>query len=150
MIVKNSIISDPLTVAPDTTISELIHLFIDSAHESAAVIDANDQLLGMIGVHDIFKTIVPYYVEMDEDLMNVIHAGYFEEKYERIKNKTARDLMVKAIDSVEPNDAVIKAVALFVHHRRKAIPVIEGNKFIGMITRSSVLARLRYKLEISR
>lgn len=149
MIVKNSLIDDPLTVAPETTVLELIQIFIDSAHETAAVIDNDDRLVGMVGVHDIFKAVVPYYVELDEDLMNVLHAGFFEEHFDRIKTKPARAFMSTHIDSVLETDAVIKAVAIFVHHRRKSLPVLDQDKqFVGMITRSSVLDRLRFKLNL--
>lgn len=149
MIVKNSLIEDPLTVAPETQVIDLITLLIDSAHETAAVIDHDGALRGMVGIHDIFKAIVPYYIQVEEDLMNVIHEGYFEEKFQKIKHKTAKDLMVQAVDSVEPSDAVIKAVSIFVNHRRKALPVIEDGRFVGMITRTSVLDRLRFKLNLT-
>ncbi len=138
MLARDAILPNPLTVGPETTVLEFIESVLNSNQTTAAVLDG-DKLVGMVSVKDVFQRIVPAYVDMAGRLADVIHAGYFEEKFEKFKHTRVRELMSTEIDSLRPDDAVIQAVAMFITKDRKTLPVLDGERFIGSLTRRSVL-----------
>lgn len=151
MIVKNSMVPDPLEITEDTGIWEMVDRLLENGQGALPVIDARRKLIGIVSIHDILARVVPNYVHMDTKLMEVMHEGYFEERMSARGGLTARDLMNRTMDTVRPEEPVIRAVAIFVEQRRKALPVVDRDgHFVGLITRTSVLKRLREKMNLKR
>jgi CBS domain-containing protein len=80
---------------------------------------------------------------MDENLANILHATFFEEELGKLHNVVVRHAMVREIDTLPPDASVMQAVSLFVRHGRKTVPVVEGTRFLGSVTRRSVLRHIR-------
>ena len=139
MKVRDAMLEHPITVKPDDLFTELLRRMLDSRQATAAVLDDHDALVGVVGIHDILRKIVPLYIDMDNKLMEVMHEGYVEERLPRLKGTRVADLMITKLDCVRPNDSLILAVSIIVENRRKTLPVIDEGKFIGMITRRSIL-----------
>lgn len=128
-----------VTTTPETTFEELMSVLLESRQATAAVLDDQQRLVGLVGIHDVLRKVVPLYVNLDRKLMEVMHEGYFEERVARLRNTRVRDFMVQAIDSVSPEDTLIKAVGIIVEKHRKTLPVIDDGRFVGMITRRTIL-----------
>lgn len=139
MLVRDAMLADSITAAPDESFESLIKRLVKSRQATAAVIDEDRRLLGLVGVHDILRRVVPHYLDLDTKLAEVMHDTYFEDRLDRLKDTHVSDLMQTEIDCVSPDDALIKAVVFIVAHRRKTLPVIEAERFIGMVTRRSIL-----------
>lgn len=148
MLVKQAMLANPLTVKPDTSIYELIGAILGTNQTTAGVLDHSGKLVGIVGAHDILRKLVPRYLDMGTKLKDLIHDGYFEEKFVVFQNMTVESIMVQNMDWVAPDDTIIKAAAMFVEKRRKTLPVLDrdGN-YLGVITRRSILACV---LEISK
>ncbi len=139
MHVRDAMLPNPLMVRRDTCLLEFCSMILDCNQTTAVVVDDDQTLLGIASVHDVFGKIVPHYVGMDDKLANVIHAGYFAEKFEQFKELTIDEIMVSDVDSLSPDDSVIKAVSVLWGAKHKSMPVVEDGKFVGTITRRSVL-----------
>ncbi len=139
MKVREAMLESPITVKPDELFADLLPRMLNSRQATAAVLAEDDTLLGVVGIHDILRKIVPLYIDLDNKLMEVMHEGYVEERLPRLKGTRIEELMVTEVDCVAPNDPLILAVSIIVEKRRKTLPVIEEGKFIGMITRRSIL-----------
>ena len=143
MYVRDALISNPVTVSPDEPFAELVAKILASPQAKAAVLDSVGRVVGVVGVHDVLRKIVPHYLDLDEKLMEVMHEGYAEERLLRLTDLTAKDLMTDDVDCVTPDDTLIKAVSLIVEKRRKSLPVIDDKRrFLGMVTRRSILQRV--------
>lgn len=148
MPVKNALDPKPLTILPQATIFDLLEAILNTRHTTGVVIDEAGKLLGVVGAQDILRKILPKYLHMDphHNLMDIIHEGYFEEKFAQFKETPVTDVMREATDFVHPEDATIKAVAMLVEKGRKTLPVIDSDgTFVGLVTRRSVL-QLAYNL----
>jgi len=57
-----------------------------------------------------------------------------------VKNRTVGEVMTREVITVSPGDTVEDALLIF--HKRKlgALPVVEGKKLVGIITKADVLA----------
>jgi CBS domain-containing protein len=144
MKVSQCLVPTPLTLSKDESLEQLVYKVLDCNQTTAAVVDSNNKLLGMVGIHDIFKKILPSYIKMGTDMgINLgaaIHEGYFNEKFETLKTATVAEFMTEKVDYIVPEDTAIFAIAEMVKRKRKALPVkAENGDFVGMITRRSIL-----------
>lgn len=146
MLVKDAMVKTPLQVKPDAKLREIMDEIIGGDQAGVAVIDAGGKLLGLVGTHDILRMIVPNYVDRDEALAKLMHEGYFEERFKKLAGVTAADVMSTELDVVAPRDTIIRAASLFVEHQRKVLPVVEDDRFVGMITRRSLLESIGREL----
>ncbi|MGE3173597.1 MAG: HPP family protein [Planctomycetota bacterium] len=136
---RDAIIPDPLTVAPTTTLLQFVLAVLDGNQTTASVVDAG-RLVGVVSVEDVFRRLLPHYVGMTGSLATILHESYFEEVFERFKNTDVASVMSRDVDSIAPDEPLMHAVEKFVHKWRKTLPVIDGGRFVGVVTRRSVLA----------
>lgn len=135
---RDAMIPTPLVVLPGCTLLELIQSVLNSNQTTAVVVEAG-KLLGIVSVEDILRGILPHYVDLDERLAHAIHEGYFEEKFEKFKHTTVQEVMSTEVDCAAPDDPIIMIVAKFVRHKRKTVPILENGRYVGSVTRRSVL-----------
>jgi CBS domain-containing protein len=148
MLARDAMIPNPLTLAPTATLLELILAVLGGNQTTAAVVEAG-RLVGMVSVEDVFRALLPAYAAMGRmpNLADVLHDTYFEEAFEKFKNTAVGSVMCREIDSITPEEPLMNAVALFVRKARKTLPVLDGGKFIGTVTRRSVLAAATRKAQ---
>ena len=148
MLVKFAMETEPVRVSSTARLRTILEAILGSDQDAAMVVDEAGNLLGLVGIHDVLRQIVPKYLDLDANLAKVMHKSYFDEVFAEQGDVTATDLMSHGseVETVSPDDAVIKAAALFVEHRRKILPVVEGSRVVGVITRRSVLRRVLEKL----
>ncbi|MEO0815155.1 MAG: CBS domain-containing protein [Myxococcota bacterium] len=143
MLIKDVI--DPFHVAvdPETPVPEVLELLLGAQHDSGAVVDSTGEFLGVIGVRDALRKIMPMHLYENPNLSNVVHEGYFEERFEKLYDYVARDLMDPGVVTVHPDDTAIRAIALIVENKRKTIPVLDNDrKMLGMVTRPSLIRKV--------
>ena len=140
MYVHEAMLPNPVTTQKDESFVSLLRRVVNERQATAAVLDDGGRLLGVVGIHDILRRIVPHYLDLDLKLMEVLHASYFEERLLKFEDLPVGDMMSTDLDTVAPDDTLIKAASLIVERRRKTLPVIDAEgRFIGMLTRRSLL-----------
>jgi CBS domain-containing protein len=146
MLVRDAMIPDPMTCRPEDPFPELLRRLLESQQGAAAVLDEEGQFLGMVGFHNVLRRVVPHYVDLDTKLIEVMHEGYLEERLERLRDLRVKDFMITDSHTVSPGDALIKAAAMIVELGRKTLAVVEGKKFLGMITRRSIFEKVTHRI----
>lgn len=139
MLVRDALIPTPLVVQPSTTLLDFIHMVLNSNQTNAVVVE-DGKLRGLLSASDVFRRLMPHYIAMDQRLAPAVHPDYVEEQFEKFKLHQAREVMVTDIDTLRPDASIMQAVALFVQQGRKTVPVVDGERYVGSVTRRSVLA----------
>lgn len=142
MLVRDALVASPFVVAPATTLFDLIDGILAGNQTTAAVLDG-DRLVGTVSSLDVLKQLVPSYVTMNENLADILHATFFEEELGKLHNVLVRDVMVREVETLTPDASVMRALAMFVRKGLKTIPVVEHGRFVGSVTRRSVLTLVR-------
>ena len=143
MNVRSAILGNSLAVNKETSVYDLVEKILGTNQTTAAVLDDDGTLVGIVGAHDVLRRMVPAYLDMGAKLMDLIHDGYFEEKFAQFQGMKVWSIMVTQMDSLDPDDSLIKAAAMFVEKRRKSLPVLDKDgKFLGMVTRRSILSKV--------
>jgi acetoin utilization protein AcuB len=91
---------------------------------------AGEKVVGIISERDLFRS-------------SLAQALGYGDKDTREVMKTLRikDVMVKQVLSISPEAALRDAVALMVERKIGCLPVVEGDKLVGLITETDVLVQ---------
>jgi CBS domain-containing protein len=113
--VKDYMTHSVMTFNPQDGIIEALRMLLKAGRSGGPVVDAEGRLVGMISEIDCLK----------EALMG----GYYQQGGDRVG-----DHMVTAVDVVKVDDDILAVADLFMKGRRR-LPVVDGDKIVGIITR---------------
>ena len=142
MLVKDAMLPNPLTVGPDTSVAQFVDDVLGSNQTTGSVIDDDGRLVGVVSVLDVFRRILPSYVQPGRNLGAMIHEGHFDEEFAALTTVPVRSIMTREVETLSPDEGIMRAIQIFVFDRYKTIPVVEDGKFVGSVTRRSVLRRV--------
>ncbi|MEM8964399.1 MAG: CBS domain-containing protein, partial [Acidobacteriota bacterium] len=97
MYVRDALIDNPVTTTADETFESLLSRIVDAHDPTAAVLDADGRLVGLVGIHDVLRRVVPHYLDLDQKLMEVMHEGYVLERLMRLRDLAVGDFMATTI-----------------------------------------------------
>ena len=115
--------TDKLQVAKDNFGSHNIH--------HLPVIE-NGQLVGMLSKTDYLYFIRPLHPESNEPYLNDI----------RLKNYTIAEAMSKNVVSISSTDSIKSALEVLTENRFHALPVVDDEKLVGILTPHDILFKL--------
>ena len=96
-----------------------------------------DRLVGFIAEKDVLHHLFPSLEEA------MTQGGTFdfedmEANYSQVVNLNVSDLMTTGVIGVTEDMPVLKATSLMVRHRFRRIPVVDGDKLLGMMSLGDV------------
>lgn len=116
MLVKDVMNKNVVIAKPETTLKEAAKVMGEMNIGSLIIVE-NDRILGIITSTDVMKAVGE---GKDPDSTFV------------------RDIMSKNVITIHANEALSKAVELIVKHKIKRLPVMIGEKLVGIITVSDI------------
>lgn len=143
MKVKELMIKDVVKVSPETPLRELLKLLFERRIGGVPVVNAQDQLVGMISDGDILRFIKPisikpynffsYYISMDK-----VRA---EELIPLQLERPVKDCMKSSnLISISEEDDFEKLVTVLAKHHFKKVPVLDRDlRVIGVISRGDII-----------
>ena len=140
---KDIMTTQVVTVRPDTSIVEIINLLVEHRISGVPVLDDKENVVGLVTEHDlIYKKRLPvspflmyHYGEYNLDKIP-------EEQKENLCRAEAADVMTKDVISISEETPVEDVVTLMVEKRVKRVPVLKGNKLVGIVSRRDVLKEI--------
>lgn len=131
------------TLEPESTVEDAIKLFAEARISGAPVV-SNGRLLGIITEGDlIFQDAdvrAPGFLDI---LGGMVPLGSTEEyRREALKSAgvTVGEVMTEDVTTAVPEATLVEAATIMAEKRRKILPVVEGDRLAGVITRMDILA----------
>ncbi len=123
--------TDPPVVRRDTNIREAIKIFLNSDAELISVVDEENNFVGILRKRDIVWSLLPTFEdeEMQQELIS--------DEYYRLY--LVDDIMEWDGETIQEDDSIVKAAALMEKTGLNAIPVLRGEKIVGIITITEIL-----------
>ena len=118
-----------VTIKPQEKIKEIKTLFEKNNFHHLLVVDDNNVLVGIISKEDFYKFTYTLSLQTTGKTWSAI-------KYETIE---ARDIMTKSPFVLDPDDTVGLAADLFLANQFHALPVVEINDLVGILTTHDLL-----------
>ena len=125
-IVRNWMMSHPITISPQTTLPEAKKLMLDYHLRRLPVVNEG-QLVGIITWRDINRAETWDGVDLGGEALNSLLEGL-----------TAKEFMSYVPITVSPETMIGEAASLMVEHKIGGLPVVEDGKLVGMITETDL------------
>ena len=130
----------PITVGPDTTLTELLSLFDRYGYNAFLVVGDAGKLVGIVSQLDLLRPFVARRSRRSVDVAATARVS---------------DVMQKKVVSVRSQDTIVDVGRLMLVTRLRSLPVIHRPRrnaraqLVGMVSRGDLLRGFGYRLEMS-
>lgn len=153
--VKDYMRSDVFFVRPHFTIFEVAKVLAKNNISGAPVVERG-RVIGMISITDITKFMsirMPQSDILAHDpnslsimFLTLLKMGKdfsdFKKDLDRMSQYRVKDMMTTNVVAIAPDSPLFEAAAMMEKHDVNRLPVVEGSKLIGIITRGDLLRAL--------
>ena len=134
-----------ITARPETSVFDLVDMMV--RHNVSAIPIVNEEnLVGIVTEADLmYKKVKPqmfHRVNLMGD--NVYYSGgnEYDKGFKKMIACNAKELMTTDVVVASPKATVEQIAGIMVSGRLKLVPVLEGKKMVGMVTRRGILNEL--------
>ncbi len=132
-----------VSVKGTTTVREMSEIFDKMRFGSLPVLDDQGNLSGIVTASDLIEQGRPLHIPTVISLFDWIIPLESEQSLERdlkrITAQTAAELASKDVVIISPGETVSRAAELMSIHKLHAIPVVDGKKVVGMVSRIDII-----------
>jgi CBS domain-containing protein len=139
---------DPVTVSPRTDVSTLLRVLRDHELPGLPVVDDDGTLVGIVSENDLVlegddeSLHLPHYFELFGGVVFLEPLQHLEDKLRKAFATRVEGMMTADVDTVTPDTSVHDVARLISHTGHNRIPVIDGLKLVGIVTRVDALDAL--------
>ena len=140
--------TDPVTVAPDASVEEVARVLGENELPGVTVVGLNNEVLGVVSENDLVigdeegDLHIPAYVELFGGLIFLEPFRRFEARMKKAVAATAVQMMSADPRTLAPDDDIHEAAHVIVETGHNRIPVVEGERLVGVISRADVVRAL--------
>ncbi|NTU32745.1 CBS domain-containing protein [Brevibacillus sp. HB1.1] len=116
-----------VTIQPSTTIGEALLLLRANRIRHLPVIE-NDSLVGIVSDRDLRDALPSRLLTHDDD--------------DTVLHKSVADIMNQQVITAHPLDFIEDAALQLYEHKIGSLPIVEGNRLVGLITESDLFSSL--------
>jgi CBS domain-containing protein len=153
--VREIMTTEVVTLSPDIDISDAVRIFAEKGIGGAPIVDDEGNVVGMVTDSDIFKNLrlkykqynIRFPVNVSSDMPSVdfktqVVTQDLAKAFESVSKTKVHDIMRKKVITVSPDDLVEEVVPLIVDKKINRLPVVEGGKLVGLISRGDIIRSL--------
>jgi CBS domain-containing protein len=142
---KDVMVTDFDTIHQNAPIEEAINIILDgkvrkSGHKTISLIAVDDygQLAGVISMYDILYHFRPDFLNLSLDADSFSWSGQLKGFVDALKGKQVNQLMSMNVMKASLDDHIMVILDHMVKNKYRRLPVLDGNKPIGIIYVSDV------------
>ena len=132
-----------ITVTKETSVRELADLFTTRRVGSLPVVDADGNLLGIVTETDLVgqdKSLhIPTVVSLFDWVIYLESDKKFEKELKKVTGQSVGDIYSAEVVTVAPGDPVCVAADIMTAQRVNAVPVVEREKLVGIVSRIDLI-----------
>ena len=134
-----------LTVREDACVSDVARLLMEKGFSGVPVVNDSNEIIGIITESDLLPKMkkIPFSrIRVPVFFGEWLDAEDFDSLVEGAKSSKIADIMSTDLVTIAPEDEMGKAAELMTTHEIKRLPVVDGKKLVGMITRADIIRAL--------
>lgn len=143
--------SPPITITPDMPVADVAGLLLENRISAVPVLDVTGKIVGIVSEGDLLRRADAKterrrsrWLELLLD-RNVAAADFV-----KTHGTHARDVMTHDVVTVAPDADLAEIASLLERRRIKRVPVVDGGKVIGIVSRANLLHGLVAQPRIDR
>jgi CBS-domain-containing membrane protein len=144
--IKRRVIRQAPLLAEKQSIEEALRVLIDSDLPALPVVDDRARISGIFGEREFISALMPGYVGQ------LRHAAFVPasvdeliEKRQECRFETVARHMNTDDIAAGPDASDVQLAETFLHHRVLIVPVVDGGRVIGVVTRADFFRELAAK-----
>jgi CBS domain-containing protein len=143
MIASDVMTRNVLSVAPDATVAKAVELMLERGISGLFVVDATGTLAGIVTEGDLLRR-----DELGTErrrswwLRLIASPGRQAADFTRTHGRRVADVMTHDVISVNADAPLEEIVTLMEERRIKRVPVLEGDRVVGVVSRADLLRAL--------
>lgn len=139
MLIEDIYNREPRTVTSDVKVPKVIEMMFEYNINGFIVVNGKKAVKGIVSLQDIAAATVPEQFKENLSMaMAMYRRGFFNEMTEKLKDKTAGDIMRKNFILVSPQTNIMAVMADFLKNDLYIVPVVVKGELVGVITRTEI------------
>ena len=141
--VKDIMTKEVVTVTKATTVTELAGIFSQRHISSLPVLDEKGNLIGIVTETDLVEQDknlhIPTVISIFDWIIYLESDKKFEKELKKMTGRVVGDIYSSDVVTVSPESSVSDVADLLSSRKITAIPVVEGKKLVGIISRIDLI-----------
>ncbi len=144
--IREIMTKNPVTVERDLTVTDAARMMVEHRIGALPVLEG-DRLVGLVTEGDLImrdvKVEFPTYLHLlDGFIMYPPATARFESELKKAVGATVEDVMTPDPVTVQADTAVSDAATLMVERDVSRLPVLDGDRLVGIISKSDIVRSL--------
>jgi CBS domain-containing protein len=139
-----------ITVTPETTIGDAAELMITHRISGLPVVDGAGEVVGIVTEGDLLRRAETGTERRRARWLEFLIApGRLASEYAHANGRRVGEVMTDTVVSVGPGEPIAALIELIERRRIKRVPVIEGRKLVGIVSRANLVRALLRSLPLT-
>lgn len=140
MLARDVMTTAVLTATPDTDVSEIARMLLESHISAVPIVAADGSLAGIVSEGDLLNRAEAETRHRPSWWLQLLASpDEPAHEYLRAYGRRARDVMTREVISVQPDTPLARIAALLEKHHIKRVPVLDGGRLVGIVSRANLL-----------
>jgi CBS domain-containing protein len=134
--------TDVVTVSPDTTLRELYTVLQKERVTGVPVLDSSGKLVGLVSQRDLIVAETQSLANASaySDILELLSSRFLEDdRTIRRRFNWVEEIMTQRVITTHPDAAIRDVCRLMCEKQVKRLPVVAGDKFVGIISFTDVM-----------
>jgi CBS domain-containing protein len=140
---------DVVTVTRETNLRELAGIFESRRFGTLPVVDGAGNLTGVVTASDMVEQgrnlHIPTVISIFDWVIPLQGERTLERELQKMTAQTVGEICSSDVVTVAPSDPVSRAADIMSSHKLHALPVVEGQRLVGIISRIDIIRNLVQK-----
>ncbi len=138
MKVEEVMTREVIAVLNTMTFFQAAKLFLKHGISGAPVVNKEEELVGVLSEKDLFRALYPSHKDFYTNPRTYIIGDGLEHAAKEAANKVVADITSKRLITTTPRTNVLKIGGSMVATGIHRVPVVEGKKLVGMVSRGDI------------
>ncbi len=131
-----------ITVHANATYEDVARILANRKISGMPVLDETGRMIGTVSEKDLFRIMYPFYRSYYVNPESYTDYEERENKINEIRTHPVHRFMTRDVLTINPDAPIMRAGALMLAHNINRLPVVEGKKLVGIISRTDIYRRI--------
>jgi CBS domain-containing protein len=136
-------VSNVITVGVNASIGEVAAILLNNHISAAPVVDEKGELVGMVSEGDLIRRPEIGTTKRHSWWLELISNKWASAtEYIKSHSRKVADVMTRDVITAKPDTPLGDIAAMLERNRIKRVPIVEGGKLVGLVSRANILQAL--------
>ncbi|MGD8897667.1 MAG: CBS domain-containing protein [Acidobacteriota bacterium] len=150
MKVRDIMVAEVVVAHPDTSVNLVARLMAGRDISGIPVVE-DDRVIGIVTELDLIvrntRLEPPAFFQILDARIPLETPGQYRERLQHMLGTLVRDVMTEKVVTIGPDEELEALADLMVKRRVNPVPVVEGERLVGIVSRSDIIRMMARDLE---